>query len=77
MRRDWQIAIINDMMIKCEIYQDEEATVEVTYGLYSEYKKGRPHYVHNLCQQAAKELWDTDIHMLVNMGKMHWTNKIL
>ena len=60
----------------CEMYQSELATVEVTYGLYSEYQKGRKHYKHKLCYKAAKELWDKCA-ILVNQGDMHWTNKPL
>jgi len=53
------------------MYQSEPATVIITYGLYEEYKKGRPHYTHKLCSKAAKELWDNcDIY--VNQGLMHW-----
>jgi hypothetical protein len=60
--------------IYCEIYPDQEAVVEVTYGLYSEFSKGRPHYKHNLCIKASKELWDKSS-ILVNSGEMHWKNK--
>lgn len=60
----------------CEMYQSEMATVEITYGLYSEYQKGRPHYKYKLCEKAAKELWDKCA-ILVNQGDMHWTNKPL
>ena len=60
----------------CEMYKSELATVEITYGLYSEYQKGRPHYNHKLCGKAAKELWDKCA-ILVNQGDMHWTKKPL
>jgi len=55
----------------CEIYQSEPATVEITYGLYSNQKE---HNKHNLCDKAAKELWDKCA-TLVNNGLMHWSNK--
>lgn len=58
----------------CEIYKNEIATTQVTYGLYEEYKKGRHHYSHNLCDLAAKELWDK-CSAMVNNGLMHWSNK--
>ncbi len=58
------------------MYQDQDATVEITYGLYLEYKKGRPYYKHNLCEKAAKELWDK-CNILVNLGDMYWSNKII
>ena len=60
--------------IKCEMYPDEDATVEITYGLYSEYKGGKPHYNHKLCQRGANELWEK-CKPLVNLGDMHWKNK--
>lgn len=61
---------------KCVVYPNEDATVEVTYGLYSEFNAGRPHYVHKLCAKAAEELWEKS-KILVNQGDMHWSNKSL
>lgn len=63
-------------MENCIVYKNEKATIEVTYGLYSEYKKGRPHYVLNLCQKASNELWEK-CSTVVNHGLMHWSNKQL
>jgi hypothetical protein len=60
--------------IKCEIYLTEEATVQVTYGMYSSFREGIPHYKHSLCQKAANELWEK-CKTLVNIGDMHWVNK--
>jgi len=62
------------MEIMCEIYPKEKAIVEVTYGLYSEYEKGRPYWNHKLCNKAADELWQKCSH-LVSQGFMYWSNK--
>lgn len=59
---------------KCQMYPNEIATVHVVYGLYSEYEKGNPHHEHNLCDKAAKELFDKCA-ILVNLGDMHWKNE--
>jgi hypothetical protein len=60
----------------CEWYPNELATVELTYGLYSEYQKGRRHNVHKLCIKASKELFEKCA-PLINSGYMHWVNKPL
>jgi hypothetical protein len=60
----------------CVVYPTEKATVNVIYGLYSEFKKGRPHYNINLCNKAALELWE-DCSVLVNNGLAHWVNKAI
>jgi len=52
------------------MYPTEKATVKITFGLYSEHKKGRPHYTHYLCEKAAKKLWD-ECEAAVNLGFMH------
>jgi hypothetical protein len=56
------------------MYQDKNASVEVTYGLYSEYKKGRPYYNHKLSDVAAKELWE-QCKDLIKENLMYWNNK--
>jgi hypothetical protein len=62
------------MDIKCEQYKEEKATVKVTYGLFSEYKKGRPYYTHNLCDKAAKELYER-CKGSINEMLMYWKNE--
>ena len=64
----------------CQLYPDNVATVKVTYGLYSEYEKGRPHYVYYLCEKAHEELWNgrkptgdrVNLKVLVNLGLAHY-----
>lgn len=41
--------------MKCECCS-AKATTHVTYGLYSEHEKGRPHHELNVCPQHLEEL---------------------
>ncbi len=63
-----------DKILMCVVYRDKIAEVNVIYGLYSEYEKGRPHYNLNLSWKAADELWEKSS-TLVNLGLCHWSNK--
>lgn len=69
-----KLILDNKARLKCEMYQNEDATVDITYGLYSEYEKGKPHYNHKLCKKASGELFDRCA-VLVNQGLMQWSNK--
>lgn len=61
-------------MVKCAIHDNNPATVNIIYGLYDEYKKGRPHYNINLCDICANELWDKS-KSAIQVQLMHWVNK--
>lgn len=60
--------------MNCEIYPKELAIVKVTYGLFSEYNKGRPHYIHYLSNKGSIKLWNL-CSILVSSGKMYWKNE--
>lgn len=62
------------VIVHCEMYPTELAMVEITYGLVSEYEKGRPHYKHNLCTKGALELW-AKCNDLIKENLMYWSNK--
>ena len=57
----------------CEIsgHQNVEAFGHVTWGLYSEYQRGRPHQAAHLCQECSDELWEKS-KALVNLQLMHY-----
>lgn len=60
--------------MNCEVYQQNEATVKITYGLYSEFAKDRPYYVHFLSEKASLELWDK-CKILIAENLMYWKNE--
>ena len=43
-------------MIICESCYKKEANMNVTYGLFNEYKNGRPHPNFNLCSECSNLL---------------------
>lgn len=58
----------------CMMYPNQPATVKVTYGLYSEFMNGRPHYVVYLCEQGSNELWEK-CKDAIKENLMYWKNE--
>lgn len=72
MKNEW----IEVEAMRCEMYRNELATVQVTYGLYSERENAREHYKHNLSDRAAAELFKK-CHDLIKENLMYWHNRPL
>ena len=60
----------------CDICDKNPPDRKITYGLYAEYERGRPHHVLKLCEGCAHDLWSgtscAPLRPLVTAGLAHF-----